>query len=632
MTPPPPFRIFPRRHRQRLVRSYFFVSVVLITGGLISAGFLEIYFRYQEGLGQIGQTQQEAAIGAALRIERFIQDIATTMTAATKSAEISSPAISKEYEFELKRLLFLAPAITEALALDADGVIQAQASRFRAASPLLRKNLSQSTAFRESKQGKSYFGKVYLRDSEPYVTVAVPIEHLPGEVMGVLQAETSLRDILDVASGVKFGGAGYGYVVTRSGDLIAHSNASFVLQRRKLGQLDHVKAAFEPSSGALKPKAILGRNIEGQKVFSSHALVPVLGWAVFIERPVDEAYEPIYASMLRTAILLLVGLGVAVISTLVVRRRVVRPLETLRHGVEQIRKGDLTTRLDLKTGDEIEILADEFNEMASHIREAYSGLELKVAERTRELTNANEKLAVASEHKSQFLANVNHELRTPLSAIIGYARLLRRETEGQISKLQQENLADLLHNAERLLNLIDGLLDFARIEAGKIDVKLETVCVAEVVQGAVMAIAPSMNGGPVHLVQEISADLQAIISDREKLRQIVLNLLDNAVKFTKRGEIKISAFQHNGTLKLAVSDTGIGIANEDVQHLFEEFYRGKSATRGTGIGLSIVKKFVEVLSGEINVESEVGKGSTFTVTLPLEQSEGAATISERLAS
>jgi hypothetical protein len=127
-------RIFPGRRRERLVRNYFFVAVILIAGGLISAGILEIYFRYVEGLEQVGSTQQDAATAAALRIERFIQDVATTMKAATKSANLSSPKISKEYEFELKRLLFLAPAITEAVALDIDGAVRAQVSRFRAAS------------------------------------------------------------------------------------------------------------------------------------------------------------------------------------------------------------------------------------------------------------------------------------------------------------------------------------------------------------------------------------------------------------------------------------------------------------------------------------------------------------------
>ena len=240
-------RMFHNRRRERLVRNYFFFSVFLIAGGLISAGFLEIYFRYSESLEQVHLEQQDAATGAALQIERFIQDIATTMKAATKSADISSPEISTEYEFELKRLLFLAPAITETSALDPNGVVQAQASRFRAVAPLLKKDLSQTVAFRQSKQGQTYFGAVYFRDSDPYVTVAIPIERSPGEVAGVLQAETSLSDILDVASSVRTGGAGYEYVMTRSGDLIAHSNISLVLQRRNLAALNQVKAAFQSS-------------------------------------------------------------------------------------------------------------------------------------------------------------------------------------------------------------------------------------------------------------------------------------------------------------------------------------------------------------------------------------------------
>jgi signal transduction histidine kinase len=623
---------FRSRRNERLVRSYFLVSVLLITGGLISAGLLEIYFRYHEGLEQVGLIQQDAANRAALRIERFSQDIATTMTAATKSAEITSPEISREYEFELKRLLFLAPAITEALALDNHGLIQAQASRFRAASPLVKRNLSQSAAFRESKQGKSYFGNVYLRDSEPYITVAVPIAHLPGEVMGVLQAETSLRDILDTVVSIKLGRAGYGYVVTHSGDLIAHSNISMVLQRRKIGQLDHVKSAFEDVSGTPKPNVRLTSNIDKQPVFSSHALVPILNWAVFIERPVEEAYEPIYASLLRTSILLTVGLGVALLATLFLRRRVVRPLETLRQGVEQIRAGDLTARLDVKTGDEIEVLAEEFNDMAAHLKEAYAGLERKVAERTQALSFANEKLAQASQHKSQFLANVSHELRTPVSAIIGYARLLGREIDGHVSASQRENLADLLHNAERLLNLIDSLLDVAKIEAGKMEIRFETVNIDEVITGAISIIAPSLEGRAVCLMKEISSDLPTLDTDREKLRQIVLNLLENAVKFTPSGQIKIAAQARNGKLKLVVSDTGVGIAKEDLPNLFEEFYRGKSPTRGTGLGLAITHQLVNILGGEISVESATGEGSSFTVTLPLKQSQGFASNTERLAS
>jgi signal transduction histidine kinase len=611
-------RIFSARSRQRLVRSYFFTSAILIAGGLISAGLLEIYFRYKEGMEQIGLTQQDAAVGAALRIERFIQNIATTMKAVTRSPDTRSSKKRTDYEFELKRLFFLAPAITEAAVMDTEGVIQARVSRFRAVSSLLKRDFSQSPAFKASSQGKTYFGRVYFRDNDPYLTVAVPIEPFPGEFAGVLQAEASLADILDLVSAVKLGKAGYGYVVERSGELVAHPRSRL---RQNVSKLNQVKAAFQASPGIFRPTAMATRNMEGQTVFSSHALIPSLDWAVFIERPVEEAYEPIYASLLRTSILLLIGLGVALLATLFVRRRVVRPLETLRKGVELIGKGDLSTRLDIKTGDEIEILADEFNGMAAHLTEAYTSLERKVAERTQELTLANDKLAEASKLKSRFLANVNHELRTPLSSIIGYARLLRRETEKQISPVQVENLEDLLRNAERLLALIDSLLDFARIEAGKVELKLEAVEIDQLIREAAASLEPMLNANSVRIVRDISPDIPSLNTDREKLREVILNLLGNAVKFTDHGEIKISAVQQNGDFRVAVADTGIGIDQADMNRIFEEFDRGKLTSaagyRGTGLGLAIVKRLVNLLGGSIAVESVAGKGSTFTVTLPV---------------
>jgi signal transduction histidine kinase len=397
------------------------------------------------------------------------------------------------------------------------------------------------------------------------------------------------------------------------------------VQRRNVGQLDQVKAAFQSSPSAFRPKVMVTCNIDGRAVFSSQALIPTLDWAVFVERPVKEAYEPIYTSLLRTFILLLVGLGVALLATLLVRRRVVRPLEMLREGVERIGKGDLTARLDINTGDEIEVLADEFNAMAAHLNEAYTGLERKVAERTQELTLANDKLAEASKLKSQFLANVNHELRTPLSSIIGYARLLRRETDGQINALQRENLEDLLRNAERLLGLIDSLLDLAKIEAGKIDVKVEPVRIDELIQDAAATIEPMLDKSAVRLVRDVPATIAPLSTDREMLRQIILNLLGNAVKFTDQGEIKVSASQANGDFKVSVVDTGIGIDQTDMNRIFYEFDRGRLANdgryRGTGLGLAIVKRLVDALGGSIVIESEVGKGSIFTVTLPIKRQE-----------
>jgi signal transduction histidine kinase len=609
-----------RRRRGRLVRHYFLISLLLIAGGLITSAVLELYFRYRESQEEIARLQHEMAALAAVKIERFVQDTTTAIRAATKTREVAQSKISPEYRFELKRLLYLAPAITEATALDTNRVTQAHVSRAGTinSSPVI----IASRGFQRALQGSPDYSPVYfMKDSEPYMTITFPIEQFAGTVIGVVLAEVNLKHVWDVVSSIKAGEAGYAYVVDRTGDLISHRDISLVLQRRNLGHLAQVKAAFQTASGTPQSEVTLADNLDGKKVISSYAFIPGVDWVVIVERPAEEAYAPLYASMLRTASLLMVAFTMALLASLFMRQRVVRPLETLQRGVQRIGKGDLSHQLNMKTGDEIEILADEFNEMAKHLREAYTELERKVAERTRALTIANQKLAAASDLKSQFLANVNHELRTPVSAIIGYGGLVLSDAEDRISPLQQENLKDLLNNAERLLSLIDSLLDFAKIEAGKLDVQVEPVDLEKIIGGAVLAVGSTVSRNHVQVIRHVAPDLPILNTDRDKIAQIMLNLLDNAAKFTERGEIRIIAARHNGSVKLVVSDTGIGIPEQDLNRIFEEFHRASpngKKYRGTGLGLAIVKRLVDLLGGSIEVCSQVNVGSTFTVTLPLD--------------
>jgi len=616
-------RLFRHHRRGRLVRHYFIISLLLIAGGLVSSALLEIYFRYRESQEQIARLEHEAAAVAALKIERFVQDIVTAIRAATKSREVAQGDISPEYHFELKRLLYLAPAITEAVALDTSGAKQAHVSRAGAVSPNISSDFAATPGFQRAMQGLPDYGPVYfVQNSEPHMTINFPIERYAGSVIGVLCAEVNLKHVWDIVSSIKAGEAGYAYVVSRTGDLISHRDISLVLQRRNLSHLNQVKAAFQAASGRPRPEATLADNLDGKRVISSYAFIPLLQWVVIIERPAEEAYAPLRASTLRTAALLLVAFTMALLASLFMRQRVVRPLETLRRGVERIGKGDLDHRLDMKTSDDIEILADEFNKMAAHVKEAYTNLERKVAERTHELTVANAQLAELNSLKSQFLANVNHELRTPLSAIISYAGLILNETRGQISLLQKENLQDLLKNAERLLTLIDSLLDISAIEAGKLPVRVEPVDLAEIVRTAVATIESTVDKNYVHVIRSSAPNMPVFNTDRDKLRQILLNLLDNAAKFTEHGEIRISAARENGSVKLVVSDTGIGIAEQDLDRVFEEFHRVGTANgkkyRGTGLGLAIVKRLIGLLGGSIEVSSKLGEGSSFTVTLPLD--------------
>jgi len=239
-----------------------------------------------------------------------------------------------------------------------------------------------------------------------------------------------------------------------------------------------------------------------------------------------------------------------------------------------------------------------------------------------EIQEKNAQLEAANRHKSQFLANVSHELRTPLNSIIGFTRIVLRRSEGKIETLQKENLQKVLISSDHLLTLINELLDLAKIEAGRMEAFAETFKLDEIIRVATTTVEPLLRNGNVKLVTEIAPDIPPMKTDRDKLKQSVLNLLSNAVKFTEKGEIKVSAWRDDGILKLTVSDTGIGMKKEALDLIFEEFRQADmSSTRkygGTGLGLAIVKKFINLMGGDIVVESEEGKGSKFTITLPME--------------
>ena len=620
----PFFRLFGSRRRGRLVRHYFLISVLLISGGLIASGLLEVYFRYRESREQLDLFNQEVAAGAAFKIERFVQEIETLMKAATKNRDIVLKGLSQEYRFELRRLFLTAPAIIDAVAVDVAGIEHARFSRLRTTILKVDADLANSPAFLQGRQGRSYFGPVYMvRGSEPHVTIAVPIEPFAGNVIGVLVAQVNLKYINEVVSDVKVGKDGYAYAVTRSGDLIAHPDAMLVLQAPNVAQLSHVKAAFQSSANAAKPSATVTHNFRGLKVLSSYALIPGLNWAVFIELPVKEANAQIYASIFRTSTLLLLGLGMALFASLFVARRVVRPLETLRKGVERIGAGDMSLSLDLKTGDEIEILAEEFNKMTQNLRQAYAGLERRVAERTQELAVANDRLKELDRLKSDFVSNVSHELRTPLTAIKGAVDLVLREVPGPLNEKQTHYLTRVRSNTQHLAGLISDLLDLSKIEEGKIEFKATRVSLAGLVRDVVETLRPMAAEKPIALDVAVPEPSILVWADRDKVTQVLMNLIGNAIKFTPpNGMVGVSAESDSkGWVRVSIRDSGAGIPTSEQEKIFEKFYQvaenGGPKPKGTGLGLAISKALIELHGGKIWVESDLHRGSVFSFTLPI---------------
>jgi signal transduction histidine kinase len=423
---------------------------------------------------------------------------------------------------------------------------------------------------------------------------------------------------------MRLGTSGYVYAIDARGVPIAHPNSA-AFTNRSLAFPQVTKALASSSTGST-----VGRNLRGQEVLSTWATVEPVGWKVFVEQPESAAFAPVRGKIWRTALLLAAFLAVGVGLSVLLARRLVRPVKQIRTAAARIGAGAYDERIELRRRDELGGLADELNGMAASLQASVQSLEQRVEERTRELETAlaerDEKshlLEIASRHKSEFLANMSHELRTPLNAIIGFSQVLRQRLFGPINEKQEEYLDDILSSGNHLLSLINDVLDLSKVEAGQVELEVASFSLREALErGVVMVREPASRRG-VAVALELAPDVDLVEGDERRLRQVVFNLLSNAVKFTPEGgSIVVASTQVDGEVQVSVTDTGPGIVAEDQERIFEEFQQtevGVQQREGTGLGLALSKRLVELHGGRIWVESEPGHGSCFVFTLPIKE-------------
>jgi signal transduction histidine kinase len=250
-----------------------------------------------------------------------------------------------------------------------------------------------------------------------------------------------------------------------------------------------------------------------------------------------------------------------------------------------------------------------------------SSLAIQNARLFREIAQTSRELEVASQHKSEFLANMSHELRTPLNAVIGFSEVLGERMFGDLNEKQAEYVKDIYASGTHLLSLINDILDLSKIEAGRMDLDLGAFDLPHLVDTAVLLIRERAGRRGIALHVEVDERLGEVRGDERKIKQVLLNLLSNAIKFTPDGgRIEVRTKAGNESVEISVSDTGVGIAPEDQEAVFEEFRQvgtAKKKAEGTGLGLALARRFVGLHGGRIWVESQVGAGSTFTFTIPI---------------
>jgi signal transduction histidine kinase len=791
----------PPRLRGRLFLKYVSLFLAVVCVALISTGGLQVWFSYQEHKTSLIRIQREQAEAAAAKIGQFIREIESQVGWTTQLPW--SAGTLEQRRFDGVRLLRQVPAITELAQLDASGKEQLRISRLALDVVGSQVDFSKDPTFTEAMIKKVYYGPVYFHgESEPYITLALAGTRRDA---GVSVAEVNLKFIWDVVTRIKVGNHGRAYVVDADGRLIAHPDISLVLRNTDLSGLAQVQAARTSVSAAPQEQMQEAKDVQGRQVLTAYAPIVPLGWLMFVELPRDEAYAPLYASIRRGGLLLLAGLLLAAFAGLFLARKMVGPIQVLGTGAARIGSGDLAQRISIKTGDELETLADRFNDMATRLQESYAGLEQKVEQRTHELSEAlrqqaqsvqelralgevsqavnstldletvlstivaqavqlsgaedgtiyvfdetskelhlkatygmteeliaaikgqpfgsgafaqaatqrapvqvpdlreaptspirdiilragyrallvvpllgpnrlvgglvvrsrqpgefpkstidllqtlatqsvlavqnarlfgeieekSRQLKLASEHKSQFVASMSHELRTPLNAIIGLTEMMVTNA----ARFGTEKAAEPLNRVHRagvhLLGLINQVLDLSKIEAGKLELNPQTVKLKPLIEEVIGTARQLAEQNKNRLLVDAQENLGALTADPMRLRQILLNLLSNACKFTKNGDVSLRvspAVDGRNWIEFAVSDTGIGMTREQLNKLFEEFSQADASTArqygGTGLGLAITRKLCRIMGGDVTATSEIGRGSVFVVRLPGEPGTG----------
>jgi signal transduction histidine kinase len=647
--PTAPLSARPRRFGLPLSAKFAVAFVGLVTLVLLINGAVDLTLNFHDAKDNAIAVQREKAHAAAERVDAFVSEIENQIGWTTRAEWRRLSPDQQRYDFI--RLMRQAPAITEAAYLDQNGKEQLRVSRLEPDVIASGRDFSTSPRFTEALKDETWFGPVYFRrGSEPYMTVAVA--HA-GRNPGVTVAEVNLKLIWDVVSTVHNGEGGYAVVTTSTGRLIAHPDPSLVLRDIDLSGLPAVAAALPGRGGARAYD--LARWLDGSLVLAAHASVARLGWIVFVQLPLREAMEPLVESVIQTLSLLGLGVLMATVAGTFLARRMVVPIRQLEDGAERFGAGDLSERIVIRTGDEIETLAQRFNAMASRIQESYETLEAKVEERTRDLNTSLDDLQktqsrlVQSEKLAslgQLTAGIAHEIKNPLNFVNNFASLSKelvdeltgmlqaadldptiRAEADEIAALLQNNLDKVVQHGKRADSIVKNMLLHSRTGSGEhrpVDINALVEESLNLAYHGARAAKPSFN---VTLVRGF--DPEAGLADiyPQEITRVMLNLISNGFYATgKRIDgaepgyaptLMVSTRDRGDTVEIRVRDNGTGIPDGVKAKMFDPFFTTKPAGEGTGLGLSLSHDIVaKQHGGTLDVATEPGQFTEFTITLP----------------
>jgi signal transduction histidine kinase len=575
----------------------------------------------------------------------YLEDAAERWTTAQEGDPLVAQFLRNDASVKLRELAQKDKNIAQISVIDKFGGLAAASDKV---SNFYLANEERRQRFFSDPKGRIFIGDIEF-DEAPrawVVPVAIPIRDAEGSVIGVFKVELSTERLFSSLGDFKVDSTGHAVLIDGRGNIMFRPGVAEI-NVRLCGEKDYKRLLTSKGKFA----TIYEPNIHKRRAFVafSEVLLGVLlenniTWRVLIDQDAKEVFAPLNKIVAWMALALVFLLAVMVAAGFVFSGILVKPIQALYIATVQIMRGDWDYKIDIKTGDEIEQFADAFRDMIANIKdkqeqlmrakneleELSKSLEKKVEERTIDLTMARDKLKnytkeleKAIQVKSDFVSMASHELRTPLVAIREGISIVLSGKTGVLSGQQTEFLDMAKKNVDRLGRLINDILDFQKLESGKVVMKMEENDLNEVANEVCNMMMHVTKEKGLQLTTELAGNVPKVKFDRDKITQVLTNLISNAIEFTAKGTITVETSTKDNVVKLAVRDTGIGIKEEEMPEIFQKFSQLERGLErkpgGTGLGLVICKEIIERHGGKIWAESKFGEGSTFYFVLPIKE-------------
>ncbi|MDP3697662.1 MAG: sensor histidine kinase [Candidatus Taylorbacteria bacterium] len=584
--------IFEGKLKIKILRMMFFIGFVpIVILGLLSFYSLKIFHQFD-----IASIEGNLLNQKSEEIQGFVDNIISAFQLQVGFEQTTDIELPNQH-FLLERMLNAYPELTEVSFINING---RETSKFRRSSSeniLVEDLIDQGNTdkFKTARAGENYISPAYFTSSGPMVTIAAPVLNKNNYIISILSGEIKLNDFQEIIQRSHIGNSGYVYVVDNNGLLIAHS------QESKLTLVSLKNLAFIASVLSKSDQDELAENNRytsfwGEKVVSAGKYIDALQMAVIVEWPVSDADKVVNTLTLQALVVSVLVLAGTIFFSILLSSRIVNPVKSLERGAHLIAEGKFDQPINIKTGDEIEELGIAFNDMMAGLKKL-------------------------KELEKEFVFIAAHDLRTPVSAMKGYLSMVLAGDYGQVTPSVKDVLVKVTNANQRLVQLVNDLLQVARAEAGRIPVKVASIDIRQPINEILIELKPLADQKNIVIVYE-SPEQPAVLADAERLKEAMVNLVGNAIKYTLgSGTVTISHEVKDNSLVTHIKDTGMGMSIEAQKNLFEKYYRVENEKtnniQGTGLGLFIVKQLLEKMNGFVWAVSEEGKGSTFSFSLPL---------------